>query len=139
VRALEAARARCQTITRAAGYATNAGDHVIVGELLDLGPDDVTQAIALLLNEDIPGQPMTTVPLEISGLTFADLEEPWLAAEAILGDIRKALETADKTLGGLVKSMSKGSVRPYPRQPGSTVVGVTITYQLTMVDPWGHL
>ncbi len=136
---LEAAQARLVLILRASGYATDAGQCVFAGEITAIGPDDPEQAISVVLGIDTPGRPLTQVPIQISALARADIDEPWLAAEAILGDIRTAMETTDRTLGGLVKTMEKGSVQPYPREPGSTVVGVTITYLATYVDWWGHL
>ena len=140
---LEALRARLWAIRTTAGFATDAGETVFLGETPELGPDDPEQAIAMVVEDEIPtyqGENLyTTIPIVIAALAKADLDEPWLAVEAVLGDIKAAVELADRTLGGLVtRQIQRGPTRTMQRDAGSVTVGVAIEYRCPLVEAWGR-
>lgn len=135
---LVALRARVSVIKKAAGYETDGGSTVFVGETAQLGTDDPGEAIAIVpLDAEPETNRMETWPIEVHALAKADLDEPHLSALAILSDIVRAVELQDRTLGGLVKHMAIGPQRTLPREPGSTTVGVVQMYRLSRVRVWG--
>lgn len=135
---LEALMARVQRIERANEFQTDAGQTTFLGEAVELGKDDKPEAIAVVPGDSRPApNRMEVIPVEIIGLAKADLDFPHVAAEAILADIAAAVELDDRTLGGLVKSMEVGPTRQLQREPGTTTVGISITYELTWVRVWG--
>lgn len=139
---LEAFLARLQGITVANGYATNAGLQVFLNETPELGEDDPPTAIAVVVDDDAPGyqgeKVFITLPLEVNALAAANLTSPWLTAEDVLGDIKKAVEI-DVQLAGLLQwRMERGSTQTAKREPGSTTVGVAVTYRLPYREVWGH-
>src|SRR3990167_4114681 len=133
---------RLSAITIAHGYATDAGDQVFLGESPQLGEDDPSQGLALVVEDDevnSKGYVFITLPIAVQALAKADLDTPWLAIEAILGDVKRAIELEDRTLGGLLKSeLRRGSTRTLAREPGSTTVGEGITYRCEYVESWGN-
>lgn len=140
---LAAFLARIGAIQIAKGFATDAGLAVTLGESPQLGPDDPDVMIAIIVNDDDPKfqglQIMTQLPVSIQALAKADLADPWLAVEALLGDIKRAVELPDRTLGGLVKrQIERGSTRTLPRESGSTVVGAQVTYVCPYTEVWGN-
>lgn len=140
---LETYRARLRVIDQAHGFTTNAGAAVFMGEAPELGPDDPDQAIALLVEDETPqhvGENVhTLLPVAIAALAKANLDEPWLAAEEVLGDIKRAIELEDRTLGGLVRArIARGPTRTMERDAGSQTVGIAITYLNPLVEAWGR-
>lgn len=140
---LEAVKTRLEAIRQDDGYATDAGETVFLGEAPALGPDDPDVAIVILVGEDEPHfqgeHVLLRLPLEIQAVAKADLDEPWLAVEDVLGDIKMAVETTDRTLGGLVKrQIERGATVTLEREPGSTYVGATLTYYAPYTERWGH-
>lgn len=139
---LEALRDRLEAITTANGFRTNAGQTVCLGETPALGPDDATVAIAIVVGDDEPrfqGEHVfVSLPIGVQALAQADLDDPYLAIEAVLGDIKEAVELEDRTLGGLVpRSIDRGSTRTLEREPGSTTVGVELEYSAPYTEVWG--
>lgn len=142
---LNAIKARLAVITVANGYATDAGQLIALGEVTELGDDDPDAALAIVVGDDAP-KPQSTVgttlaewPLRIAALAKADLAEPWTTVEQVLGDIKRAFELSDRTLGGLLKGdIQRGSTRVIPRDPGSTTIGVAITYVGIVSERWGQ-
>lgn len=138
--------ARLAAITVANGYQTDAGQEIFIGELPTLGPDDAAAVIAVLVRddavEDVGGfagdDIVTTLPIDIQPLAKADLDQAWLTIEAIIADVRQAIESGDRTLGDLLtKKLERGRVRPFPRASGSTMVGAAVEYRATFNEPWG--
>lgn len=130
------------TVTVENGYATDAGLRVFLGDEVMLGDDDPPSAIAIVVQDSVPSQPTGYIdePLdvEVQALVKADLEQPYIAAEVLLADIKQAFETADRTLGGLLKGeMTLGPTRVVPRQPGALTVGVGVTYRTRFLRQWG--
>ena len=143
---LEEVRRRLRTIVQGEGdpaFQTSAGKHVYLGELPVLGPDDADTAICITVGDETPsfqGENVASeLPVEIHALSRADLDEPWIAVEEVLADIKRAMEV-DRTLGGLVKQkqFSRGQARTMEREAGSTVVGATILYFVPIVERWGR-
>jgi hypothetical protein len=140
---LAALLARVGAIQIAAGFTSDAGLAVTLGESPLLGPDDPDVAIAILVNDDDPKyqgmQIMIRLPVSIQALANPNLADPWLAVEALLGDIKRAVELEDRTLGGLVKrQIERGPTRTVLREPGSTVVGAQVTYICPYTECWGN-
>lgn len=140
---LEAVRTRLQAIRQVDGYATDAGAHVFLNEAPVFGPDDAAVAIAILVGEDDPvfqGEHLLIrLPVEIQAIARADLDEPWLAVEDVLGDIKAAMELEDRTLGRLVKrQIERGRTTTLDREPGSEYVGAAIVYVAPYAERWGH-
>jgi len=135
-------RDRLEAITMANGFATDAGALIFLGESPTLGPDDPTAAIAIEVQEDIPSfqgeHVVVTVPVDIQAIVKADADEPWMTVEAIVTDIKTAVET-DRDLGGtlIARGLMRGTVRPLDREPGSQYVGAAVQYRLLMKESWG--
>lgn len=141
---LAALVAQLATIDRAAGFETDAGDAVYVGEAPDLGPDDPAEAIAVVVADD-EVQPsgaglLITLPLVVHALARAerDVTEAWMRAEQVLADVKRAVE-ADRSLGGQVPQLiDRGSTQTLAREPGSATVGVVVTYRVTYKEGWAQ-
>jgi hypothetical protein len=135
-------KARLQDISVSNGYETDAGAHVLVGEEPTFGPDDPTSAIAVSIGTDEPGYQgehiAVTLPVEVGALVKADVDQPWLTVEQIVGDIKTAVET-DHDLAGilLARGLERGSVKPLERQEGSEYVGAVVEYRLRLKELWG--
>jgi hypothetical protein len=133
---------RLSGIKTSDGYATDAGFTVILGEKVEFSEDDPTHAVGVVvLNDDVRyvGENVSIMlPIECQAIAKVDINVPWVAAEQILGDIKLAMEQPDRSLGGLIPGFIKrGSTRVLPRDPGSTTVGVGVTYLVPYVETWG--
>jgi hypothetical protein len=143
-RILEAYRERLQAITGPAGFFTEAGRAVYLGELPMLGTDDPDDAIAILGQQDDWRQQgrafFVRWPVTIWALTKADRDDPYLALEDVLADIERAVELDDLTLGGLVyQPIVRVAPRlTLPREDGSSVVGAGVTYANEWKEGWGQ-
>lgn len=141
---IEALVDRLEAIQVVGGYQTDAGLHVFTHETVELGPDDPNEAIAMVINDDDPRyqamQIFTKVPIEIQALAkVTTSQQAYMRVEAILADIKRAIEQADRTVGKLVQSqLERGVTRTLPREPGSQTVGVGITYICPMTEVWGN-
>lgn len=145
---LELVKARLEAIrsnaTSADGvqFATDAGEHVFINETPALGPDDPEIAIAVGIGDDAVARTgehaVIEMPLELHALAKADLEEPWKASEAVLADIKRAMELTDRSFGGRLRPrMERGTTRTLEREEGSTTVGVGVTYTFPYIEQWG--
>ena len=134
--------ARLEGISTGAGFQTDVGQRVFVMEAPTLGPDDPESAIALVIGEDEPGYQgenvVVRLPVQVQAHAPANLEDPWGSVEAIIADIKKAVET-DHDLGGtLVKrGLERASTSPLAREEGSQYVGAGVAYRLVMREGWG--
>ena len=142
-RILDWFRTQLETITRANGFRTDAGAAIYLGGIPELGPDEPDVAIALTVEPDEPSVDLKHVvirlPLEIHALAKGSMNEPWTAIEAVLSDIKEAIEQQDRTLGGLVLNrIERGQTQTIPRQAGSLTVGVTIGYIAPYKERWGN-
>jgi hypothetical protein len=144
-RVLAALIVRLQTIAVASGYETDAGQVVFVNETPAFGDDDPDVAIAVQIGDEDqqwqqPGKAwQIALPVEVQGLVRVGLEDGWLLVEALIGDIKRALEQEDTRLGGLLDfPMERGGVRTLDREAGSTDMGATLTYTVRFKEGWGH-
>jgi len=142
-RLYEVYRDRVSVICQLNGFATEAGRLVVVGEVPNLGPDDPDDAIAVVGGPDDWKQQgkafFVAWPITIWAVTKADRTAPYLALEDTLADITRAFELEDMTLGGLVYApVRRLSPRlTLPREDGSLVVGVGVTYANDFKEGWG--
>ena len=142
LRILDAMAARLSAITIANGYETNAGQALYIGAAPELSENDPPAGIAIVpldttTRED--GPIWETFPLDIQAIAYADLEQPWIAVELVIGDIKRAIEQEDRTLSSILKGdLDRNSTKTLERQPGSKTVGAGVTYVCSFVEPWGN-
>lgn len=144
---LEALVARVEAIKEANGFETDAGESVHLGETPALGDDDPDQAISMVPGADEPkwsqhGKGFQIgLPIAFHAVAKASLEPKqafWLI-ESLIGDIKRAVELEDRTLGGLLAwPMERGSVEGLPREPGSLTVGAAVNYTVIFKEGWGN-
>jgi hypothetical protein len=132
---------RVEDISIVNGYQTDAGLTLFVGATRQLGPDDPNTAICVLVRDDaatdLGGDVSTTLPVECQAIGKVTLDAAWLTVEAIIADIRKAIETGDRTLDGLLtRDLVRGRTRALPRDPGSTQIGAGVEYRATFLESW---
>jgi hypothetical protein len=142
---IAALEARLQAIRVANGYQTDAGEQVFINEAPAFGEDDPDAAIAIVIGDDAPGWAMpgkarqTQLPIEVQALVRVTLEGAWLVVEAVIGDIKRAVETADATFGDALDCpLEWGPVKALPREPGSVDVGAGVNYLAKFKEGWGH-
>jgi hypothetical protein len=140
---LQAFVTRLSAITVDNGFETDAGATIYLGEAPALGPDDPAVAIALVVDDDHPTyqgeQVFNQLPIDICALAKVDIDQSWLAVEALIGDIKRAMELPDRTLGKLVpRQIIRGVTRTLPRETGSTTIGALVRYTAPFVEVWGN-
>lgn len=140
---LETFRERLQVVRKVDGFQTDAGDHVFLGAAPELGEGDPDEAFAVVVLDDevrYTGEHLAVLlPVGIAAVAKADCDEPWLAIEALLWDIKQAIETDDRSFSGLLaERFERGPTQTLPREPGSTTVGVMVTYRAPYNEVWGH-
>ena len=151
--ALEDLRTRLSYVQIAKGYNTDAGKTILLGEEPRFGPDDPTTALALSIGDesvDVQGAVITTrVPVSVWAIVPVGTSEPLLAVEAIIVDIKEAVEiepdgSIERSLGVIEgssatqpKGLQRGPTRALKRQEGSTYVGAAVEYVLTFEERWG--
>lgn len=139
--------ARLQTIRRPNGFETDAGRYVLIGEIA-IGPDDADEAIAMVPGETSPlsdrtiGKVAEVLPIGIAALarvrSYTEYARAWMRAEAILADIKQALEIADRTYGGLIQNdLRRGPTVTLERPEGGDTLGIGITYEAWYHTGWG--
>jgi len=126
-------------------FETDLGEHVQLGEVHNLGPDDPPQVAIMVGEDEIVSQRanfLIRLPIAIGVVVHADYWEPYMAAEDALGDVRRALEDdpADRTLGGLVSGdfFERGTTQVTERESGSDPVGLLIEYVFPYQEGWGE-
>ena len=147
---LEALRARVVLIRKPNGFITNAGNLVLLGEQPALSPNDQDTAIAFIVDQqefsdDVfqgdegPAEDMASpLQVRIVAIVKADLANPLLAMEDVIHDIKKAVELPDRTLGGLVAGMLRGTTTAQDREEGSEIVGASQAYIFLYTEVWGN-
>src|SRR6266545_1582415 len=108
-----------------------------------MGPDDPAVALAVQIDDDNPTfqqeHVFSPLPLMVHALAKADLDQPWLTVEALLQDIKRAVELEDRTLGQRLRGrLERGPTQSLPRETGSEFVGASITYLAPIAEPWGN-
>jgi len=86
----------------------------------------------------------TRVPVEIQAIVPATIDDAFMALEAIVADIKRAVEIegvqAFRTRslkGTLPMGLERGVTRVLPREDGSLFVGTGIEYVLSFEEKWG--
>ncbi len=144
---LEAIRDRLCSVKRP-GYTTNIGREVFVGEKPELGPDDPEEAVAILIEDDRilwqQDKKHIELPFEVVAVVKVaadkvERKQAWLRLESVLEDIKTALETDDRRMGGLLTdNLQSGGTRTLPRESGSEVISVGISYRAKYTESWGR-
>ncbi len=133
---------RLSAIRVSSGFETDAGATIVIGEAPELGDGDPDEALAVDFGEDSaaqlsPGVVLMTTPVVIRGVAKATPDDPFAQVEAVLADIKRAVELPDRSLGNLVSQIQRGVTRAVPREAGASTAGVAITYVLTWKEGWG--
>ena len=132
---------RVSAIQKANGYNTDAGLKVFFGATPELGPDDPDEAAALIIGDDtttyLGDETQVSLPIDIQALAKASGDQPWVTVELVLADIKHAIESGDRSMGGLLcTDMKVGRTRSLKREPGATTVGAAVQYSATYIDGW---
>lgn len=134
---------RLEKIQVALGYQTDVGKLVFIGERPVLGPDDPDASIDVIVSADEPGYQgenvYVTLPVIVRAVARASIgATAWETVEAIIADIKTAIET-DHDLDGLLvaRGLERGSVEPRDREPGDEIVAAGIQYSLKYLEQWG--
>lgn len=148
--ALEELFARAALIRKASGYASDCGQAIYFGINAQLGPDDPAEAIGISVGDDRVRDEsgsgvddgLTYIELPVQFAALASVEqlksEAWRRVEAVLGDIKRAVEFGDRSLSGLlVKPLQRGPTRTMRAEAGSGTLGVSVQYVLAYVETFG--
>lgn len=141
-KAIATLRTRVRNIRTGLGFQTNVGETVILGERPALGDSDPDAAVVMVVGEDDithQAEDVTTwVPVGIQALAKASIDDPWMTVEAVIADIKQAVEI-DHDLGGTLprRGLERVSVAPLDREEGSTFVGAVVAYRLLTKEKWG--
>jgi hypothetical protein len=140
--ALTVLKSRLEGITVDDGYATDAGQLVFIGEQPVLGPDDPEASVAIVIRDDSAmynGENVTvSLPVEVQANVKVSASDPWATMEAVLGDIKQAVEQDHNLSGTLVaRGLTRGSTKPQDREAGSGFIGVSVEYFLMFSEKWG--
>lgn len=134
---------RLGNITIANGFQTDVGQLVFIGERPVLGPDDPDASLDVVVSADEPGYQGENVSVRLPVTVRAVVKAsagvtPWETVEAVIADVKKAIET-DHDLGGLLvtRGLERGPVEPRDREAGDEIVGAGIQYALRYVEQWG--
>lgn len=124
-------------------FETDAGRSLFRGDVPQLGPDDPDQVIAIMPRQDEPraiGRVafQVVLPIDVHAVVKVDLDDPWTVAEQVVADIKRAIETEDQGFDGLLQDLVREGVSVHPRDPGSTVVAITVPYLCTFLEQWGR-
>ena len=129
-------------IQTANGYDTDTGLRVYLGAAPELGDADPDYAIAIVPGDEAAtedGRISNVLPIAIQAIGKSSAADAWINLELLLGDIKRALELEDRTLGSILKGvMKRGPTRSLERDPGSTTIGIEIFYFCPYVDEWGN-
>lgn len=145
---IEAVQDRLQLILKPA-YNTDAGRNVYLGEAPGMGPDDPAEVIAVVVGDEELGHQgeniVVTLPVDVQAIVkvssgaLVPPDEPYVVLEAMIEDIKRAIEQSDRTLGDLLlpRGLTRGGVRSLAREPGSEFVGAAVQYRATFGEKWG--
>jgi hypothetical protein len=140
---IAAVETRLAGIRVASGYNTDAGENVYLGEAPAMGPDDPDAVLAVVLGDEELGHQgenvVVTLPIDVQAIVKVSREGPYVVLEAMVEDIKRAMEQADRTLGGLLiaRGLTRGPVRSLKREEGSEFVGAAVEYRAVFGEKWG--
>jgi len=135
-------RARLKTIRVIDGFNTDAGETVLLGEVVELGTDDPDAAVAIVpgdtqVRRDQARKIFVQLPVEIQLIAKVDLDESWVLIEQMLADVQKAMEVDDELIHGYERSLAYAGERVLPREAGMSTTGAGVTYVATWARKWG--
>jgi hypothetical protein len=148
-------KGRLGYIQVAKGFNTDAGLHIFVGEWPRLGPDDAREVLAIAVGDETievtDSRIISKLPVEVWALVPGETENPQLAIEDIITDIKQAVEVEENPtqtralgmmeagvpIGTTPKGLSRGVTRSLRRSEGSSFVGAAVEYELTFEESWG--
>lgn len=143
-------RRRLRLIRTTAGYQTDVGESVLLCERPSFGPDDPTAVLNMAVLDDeytYQGENVSAVvPVRCEAIVKADADDPWVTVEAVIADIKTAVETdwdlTDPTVSPpkrrlIQNGLSRQGVVPLEREEGSEFVGAGVVYLLHMKEKWG--
>lgn len=127
--------ARLSTITKANGYATDAGLHVFDGATGV--PDNLSAFLVLAESEEgvasqkgqgsQPDDVKVSLPFSVEGRIACNPSHPNAAARQLCADIRRALFRSGSSIGAPVNATLRYAGRTIDRRaPGEADVGVTV-------------
>jgi len=127
--------ARLATITKANGYATDAGLHVFDGATGV--PDNLDAFLVLAESEEgvasqkgqgsQPDDVKVSLPFSVEGRIDCDSAHPNAAARKLCADIRRALFRSGSSIGAPINATLRYTGRTIDRRaPGEADVGVTV-------------
>ena len=147
---------RLEKIQVTKGYNSDVGLSIFQGETPRGGEDDPTSALAIIIADDSPtveDQRITSeAAFEVHALVRVGTAQPLVAAEAIIADIKEAVELTEdantRTLGVIgdapsqspattPKGLRRGVTRALRREEGSEYVGAVVEYVATFEEQWG--
>lgn len=136
---------RLRRITRVNGFATDAGQNLVVGAI-GLGPSDPDVGLSLVPEEtaraaQVRAKSSVEMPLQISALakvsSWEASELAWLKAEDIIGDIHQAMETEEFEIAGFTVDIGAPTEVPLDRPEGGETVGAAVNYPVVYARGWG--
>lgn len=137
---------RLDSIAIENGFQTDAGKLIFIGERPVLGPSDPEASIDVVISTDVPGNQgekvFVTIPVDVKAVVKVDSVNgvtAWQTVEAVIADIKTAIET-DHDLDGLLvnRGLERGPVEPRDREPGDEIVGAGVQYLLKYTEQWGR-
>lgn len=142
-RILEAMRVRLAGIRRVNGYATDAGDRLSIGAVFFGADDDLALALIPGDSKKVGSRQLRkkarTLELQIVAMAATDDRDAWMRVEALIGDIKRAVETDDAELGGLLTSpLEDGEELALSSGEGGESFGTSVFYIATYIEGWGH-
>lgn len=141
--ALAALRARLAQIRIANGFTTDAGAKILFGEDPVVGPSDPPAVLAIVVGdtsgETFEGEVIpSSVPVSVQVIAPAGLGDPGLTIEAILGDIKTAVELTEclpECTGPL--GIVRDGTTWLKREPGEPYIGAAVNYRILLREGWG--
>lgn len=146
---LEVFYARAVVIRKQNGFQTDLGATLLLGELPHFGPDDPKAVLAMLPQEDVIIGGLQNIglvlPVNYAVILAPGCADAWRIVEMGLSDIKKAVELADRSLGGLLdggnnnaEGLQRGTTETWPGVSGLEAVGAVITYAAKYHEGWGY-
>ncbi len=125
------------------GYQTDSGAVVYDGQTPSLAEGDPEQALAVVVGGETLGYQgenvLVLLSVVVHALLRADVDQPTLASEAVIADVKKAVEV-DHNLGGILqpRGLERGETTAARREQGSEFVAATVEYRFRFVERWGQ-
>ncbi len=126
-------------------FNTDAGLSVLFGDGPVFGPDDPPAVLSIVVETDQPGRHQgenvtAMFGFEVQAIVKVDIQHPTLAMEAMVEDVKRAIETEDRSFDGLAvrNSLKRGQTRVIDRPAGGEYCGLGVQYQCVVAEEWGN-